>query len=190
MREPHRILIRTCYGPVMVARRQVSVEFNETVEETSRPSSGGRRFIGTAPAVEPFAIEVQRRDHLTIVRPRGELDVATVGTLRAALDVAIADTLRPARDGFESAARLLVDLRRLSFIDSSGVHLLVALDQRAQRDGFQLTLVAPAPPIDRAIMLCGVDQVLPFAVPDEIVDAEPGGSGIADHRRKASRDGS
>ena len=138
--------------------------------------------------LEPFAIEVQRRDHITIVQPRGELDVATVETLRAALGAAIAETLRAALDGFERAARLLVDLRGLSFIDSTGLHLLVALDQRAQRDGFQLTLLAPAAPIDRAIRLCGLDQALPFAAPDDVVDTEPGESILADRGREASRD--
>jgi anti-anti-sigma factor len=160
-----------------------------TVAETSRSSSDGVRFAGSARAagLEPFAIEVQRRDHATIVQPRGELDVATVETLRAALGVAIAETLRAAPDGCESAARLLVDLRGLSFIDSSGLHLLVALDQRAQRDGFQLTLLAPAAPIDRAIRLCGLDQVLPFAA-DDVVDTELGESLLGDRGRAASRD--
>ena len=63
----------------------------------------------------------------------------------------------------ENGARLVLDLRGLSFIDSTGLHLLVALDQRAQRDGFQLTLLAPAAPADRAIRLCGLDETLPFA---------------------------
>ena len=71
-------------------------------------------------------------------------------------------------------AREADDLRGLSFIDSNGLHLLVALDQRAERDGFQLTLLAPAPPIDRAIQLCGLDQILPFAAPVDAVDTEPG----------------
>ena len=106
--------------------------------------------------LEPFAVEVQRRDHVTIVQPRGELDMATVETLRTTLDVAIAETLRAALDGFEIGARLVLDLRRLSFIDSTGLRLLLALDERAQRDGFLLTLIAPAAPIDRAIQLCGL----------------------------------
>jgi anti-sigma B factor antagonist len=164
-----------------------------TVAETSRSTSDGWRSTGSARAawrsgLGPFAIEVQRRDHATIVQPRGELDVATVQTLRAALGVAIAETLRSAPDGGASAARLLVDLRCLSFIDSSGLHLLVALDQRAQRDGFQLTLLAPRAPIDRAIRLCGLDQVLPFAARDDIVDTDPGESLLADRGREASSD--
>ena len=111
----------------------------------------------------PFAVEVQRRKHVTIVQPRGELELATAETLRSTLDAAIADTLSAALDGMEHGARLVLDLRGLSFIDSAGLHLLVALDQRAQRDGFQLTLLAPAAPANRAIELCGLDQTLPFA---------------------------
>ena len=126
------------------------------------------------PQPEPFAVEFQRRGHITIVRPRGELDIATVETLRTSLDDAIADILRTASDGFGNPARLVLDLRGLSFIDSNGLHLLLALDQRAQRDGFQLTLLAPAPPIDRAIQLCGLDQVLPFAAPDDALIGETG----------------
>ena len=123
--------------------------------------------------LEPFAVEVQRRDHVTIVKPRGELDMATVETLRTTLDVAIAETVRAALDGFEIGARLVLDLRGLSFIDSTGVRLLLALDQRAQREGFLLALVAPAAPIDRAIQLCGLDQVLPFGPADDTVDSDP-----------------
>ena len=128
--------------------------------ETSRSPSDGRRRSGSARAVgpEPFAVEVQRRDDVAIVQPRGELDIATVETLRAALD------------GIENPGRLVLDLRGLSFIDSTGLHLLVALHQRAQRDEFQLTLLAPAAPTDRAIQLCGLYEVLPFVA---AVDAEP-----------------
>ena len=104
---------------------------------------------------------MQRRDDVAIVQPHGELDLATVETLRAALD------------GIEDAGRLVLDLRGLSFIDSTGLHLLVALHQRAQRDGFQLMLVAPAAPADRAILLSGLDQALPFVAADDAVDRDP-----------------
>jgi anti-sigma B factor antagonist len=138
--------------------------------------------------LEPFAVEVQRRKHVAIVQPRGELDLATVETLRSALDEAIAETLSAALGGMEHGARLVLDLRGLSFIDSTGLHLLVALDQRAQRDGFQLTLLAPAAPIDRAIQLCGLDQSLPFAAPVDAVATEPGESSPADRGSEALRD--
>ena len=110
---------------------------------------------------------MQRRDHVTIVQPHGELDLATVETLRSTLDAAVTETLRAALDGMEITARLVLDLRGLSFLDSTGLHLLAELDQRAKRDGFQLSLLAPAAPVDRAIQLSGLDRVLPFVTPDD-----------------------
>ena len=112
--------------------------------ELDRPSSNGLPF-------EPFAVELQRSGDLVVVQPRGELDLATTTELRGALD------------GIDNIARLVLDLRSLSFIDSTGLHLLVDLHQRAQRDRFELTLIAPEPPVDRAIRLCGLDATLPFA---------------------------
>jgi anti-anti-sigma factor len=134
--------------------------------QTSRASSDTPHRTGSARAVEvsgpkPLAVEVQRSDAVAIVQPRGELDLGTVETLRAALD------------GVRSTERLVVDLRGLSFMDATGLQLLVALHQRAQRDGSQLTLVAPAAPVDRAIQLCGLDKKLPFVA---VADAGPGES--------------
>jgi anti-anti-sigma factor len=126
-------------------------------------AKGAWRGVAEMSEFEPFAIEVQRREHVAIVQPRGELDLSTVQTLRSSLDAAIVETLDAVRDdGMETTARVVLDLRRLSFIDSNGLHLLVALDQRAARDGFLLTLLAPAAPVDRTIQLAGLDRVLPF----------------------------
>jgi anti-sigma B factor antagonist len=109
---------------------------------------------------EPFEVDVQRSGDAATVRPRGELDLATISELRGALD------------GLESFAHLVLDLRRLSFVDSSGLHLLVELSQKAQRDGFELTLIAPQPPVDRAIRLCGLYEALPFVPAAASVDHE------------------
>jgi anti-anti-sigma factor len=117
----------------------------------------------TAEAVvpEPFAVEVQHHDDVAVVRPRGELDLASAATLRYVLD------------GISSPRHLVLDLSALSFIDSTGLHLLVALNDRAQREGFQLTLHAPAPPADRTIQLCGLDKALPLASIVAVIDSEP-----------------
>ena len=138
---------------------------------TSRASSDGGGHTAAAWTaevarldLEPFAVDVQRRDDVAIVRPRGELDLATVETLRAALD------------DINGAGRLVLDLRGLSFLDCAGLHLLMALHQRAQRAGFQLALLAPAAPADKPIKLLGLDRALPFAAPDDALDRQPGES--------------
>jgi anti-sigma B factor antagonist len=137
---------------------------SDSHEELIGVKTTGARRTGPVSAVEPFSIDVRRRRDVAIVQPCGELDLVTVESLRAALE----EIALP--------GRLVLDLRGLSFIDSSGLHLLVALDARARRDGFRLTLVAPAAPVDRAIQVSGLDHALPFVAAEDAVDRDPGES--------------
>ena len=61
----------------------------------------------------------------------GELDLAAVPTLEAAIPNLAAGEV------------LVVDLRDLTFIDSSGIHVLMRLDTAARDDGWSLVLVRP-----------------------------------------------
>ena len=65
------------------------------------------------------------------IRPAGELDVSTVPDLRDELA-----ELR--RAGFK---RLILDLSKLEYIDSTGLRLVFHLDAEARRDSFELRLV-------------------------------------------------
>ena len=84
----------------------------------------------------------------------GELDIATVSELDAALRLAWA-----------SSDVIVLDLRELEFIDSSGVHLLVAADRRIRRAGGRLIVVRGPWEIDWLFVLLGIDRVL------ELVDS-------------------
>jgi PAS domain S-box-containing protein len=50
-----------------------------------------------------------------------------------------------------------VDLRGLTFMDSSGVAMLVMLDARSRGDGFELLVVKAGPVVHRVLVMCGVD---------------------------------
>jgi anti-sigma B factor antagonist len=113
------------------------------------------------PGSAPLAVAVQRRDGVAIVQPRGDLDLATVDHLRTALN------------GIDGAGRLVLDLRGLTFIDSTGLHLLVTLHHRAQRDELELSVIAPTGAPNRAIELCGLDKTLPFAPASDVIEDEP-----------------
>jgi anti-anti-sigma factor len=106
---------------------------------------------------EILVVDVDRLGATALVRPSGELDLATIGKLRAALD------------GITAPQSLVLDMRGLSFIDSTGLHLLAELHERAVREGFALELIAPPPPADTPIRVCGLDRRLPF-VADVAVD--------------------
>jgi anti-sigma B factor antagonist len=78
------------------------------------------------------------------VRVAGELDIATVPQLQR--------TLREA----QSQAQLVVlDLRELAVMDSSGVHAIVDASIRARQAGHRLVLVHGPPHIDRLFTLTG-----------------------------------
>jgi anti-sigma B factor antagonist len=71
----------------------------------------------TSPVPESFRVDVRPDRSRVVVTPVGELDIATV----PALETQVAE-LRPT--GFE---QLVIDLRELEFIDSTGLKLLLAL---------------------------------------------------------------
>ena len=78
----------------------------------------------------PFRIEVDYDGDEARLRPVGELDISTVAHVEAALE----DATLPGR-------RVIVDLRGLEFMDSTGLTLLTRWSLAAERDGFSLALV-------------------------------------------------
>jgi anti-anti-sigma factor len=99
----------------------------------------------------PFQIEQTEADGRTVLTLRGELDLASAPQLEEA-------TLPIIREG----GRVVIDLRGLEFIDSSGVRVLVAGHTAARRSGGGVTIVrAPADsPVDRVIAISGIDDAL------------------------------
>lgn len=89
------------------------------------------------------------------VVPSGELDLANAGALRAQLD-----ELRAA--GFE---HVVLDLRDLTFMDSSGVRLILREDRLARSAGRRFALIAGIPSVQRVLTVCGVARRLEFDDP-------------------------
>jgi anti-anti-sigma factor len=85
----------------------------------------------------------------TLVRLRGELDVASAPDLRERL-LDLLNRLTP--------SGLILDLSKLDFIDSSGTAVLVGTERRARLLGCTLVLVAPRAPVSRVLQICGLDQ--------------------------------
>lgn len=91
----------------------------------------------------------------------------TVGTVRTAVagepDIAAVPQLDLTLRRAQADVRVVVlDLRRLEFIDSSGAHLLFAADRRAREAGGRLLVGRDAAQIDRLFVLSGVDRQLEF----------------------------
>lgn len=107
------------------------------------------------PDPERFDCDVEPEREGVRVVPSGQLDMATVPILEARL-------LELQESGFR---RLIVDLRRLDFIDSTGLRLLLACDAEARKDGFSFALIAGPPKVQRLFELTKTLHVLPFIDP-------------------------
>jgi anti-anti-sigma factor len=112
------------------------------------PSATPRAAVAGSTLICPVQLD---RD-VACVAPVGELDLATVPRLDAELE-----HLREA--GFHS---LVVDLRGLSFIDSSGVELLLRWAAKAARRGHAFSLVPGSQRIQMVLALTGVVDLLTF----------------------------
>jgi anti-sigma B factor antagonist len=67
-----------------------------------------------------------------------------------------------------SPRELVVDLSDVTFLDSTGLHVLVRLHAAAQEERFQLSIVRGGDAVERVFEVTGLDSVLPLVdgVPD------------------------
>ena len=101
-------------------------------------------------APETFGIVAVRHDDATAaVSPSGDLDVSTSPRLLTCIDELLA----------EGRSRITLDLRAVTFIDSSGLGALVKAHKRAGSSA-ELTIVGPRSHVHRAMEISGILKVL------------------------------
>lgn len=108
---------------------------------------GARAYLA-----EPFSIAVEPRYDVVQIAPRGELDLATVDQLQHELGDLI-------DAGF---ARIVIDLRDLEFIDSTGLHALFAAHGRSMQDDWELALIPGPHQVQHIFEITGTLNRLPF----------------------------
>jgi anti-sigma B factor antagonist len=97
--------------------------------------------------------EFEQRDSVLIASVEGEIDASNAAELRLALS----DRLP------SSASALVLDLTEVTYIDSSGVHLMFDLGRRLAARRQAMRLVVPeGAPMMRVLELCAVDSVAPM----------------------------
>jgi anti-sigma B factor antagonist len=103
---------------------------------------------------DSFHCESGRNGDTVWVRPVGELDLDTAPQLEEAI-AALA----------EDCPRLVLDLRGLTFMDSTGLRLVIRWDAAARRDGFDFAIVPGPEVVQRVIRLTGMDDQLTVSEP-------------------------
>ena len=116
-----------------------------------------------------FLVDTQTTDRAVTLTLHGELDLVSSPILEEALNGAR-----------ESRAELIVvNLRRLEFMDSTGLHLLVTAQQRAHDAGRRFAVVRGGEHVQRLFDLSGIGELLHVVdSPEELfeVDQTPGPS--------------
>lgn len=97
----------------------------------------------------PLRIEVRDEDGV-VIHLEGELDVLTAPDLRATL-LEVAARCEPS---------VVLDLSNLTFIDSTGLGVLVGAHERLRLDEGHLRLRNPTRPVARVLELTGAGRIL------------------------------
>ncbi len=101
--------------------------------------------------LEPFAIDIDERGDRIVVTPRGELDMASAPELEQAVMPRLGE-----------GAWVVLDLRALEFIDSSGLRVVVGAHRAAEEQGGRFTCVRgePGSTVHRIVEIAGIDGVI------------------------------
>ena len=106
---------------------------------------------GLVAAPGNFDVAVHRTGSALVVAPQGEIDLATVGLVRDAVE----REHRPGED-------IVLDLREVAFMDTSGLRYVLELVEQASRDGFTVRLVRGPRAVQRVFEVSGLEPRLPF----------------------------
>ena len=109
------------------------------------------------PLPESFSVRTEQRGDAAVVVPTGELDLATAPALEAAL-----------RGAFAGAGSVVLDLRELEFIDSSGLRTLLTARRHAEDAGAAFSLVAGHRGLERTLEIAGVHKVFDWTPAEEL----------------------
>jgi anti-anti-sigma factor len=120
--------------------------------ENASPGRGGTRAEQMLELGE-LSMRSQREGAVHTIGLVGEIDIATAAHVEQEL----------LRAEATDATSIVLDLSELSFIDSSGIRMLVMADARSRADSCRLTLRRPPDSVLRVLRLAGVEDRLPFA---------------------------
>ena len=109
-----------------------------------------------------FSTSVEQRSGASVVVMRGDLDIASEAQAMAELEAAM--------DGCDV---MVVDLRELDFLDSTGVRVLLASELRAREHGMRFGVVRGGGMVARLLEVTRIDRRFPEVDdPDEFIGGE------------------
>ena len=98
-----------------------------------------------------FRIDEAARGDAVELALGGDLDMSATFALEPVIDRVLAG----------EPSGLVLDLEGVPFVDSSGLGLLIATHERADRAGVAMEIAGAGPEIQRVFHIAGLDGVLP-----------------------------
>jgi anti-anti-sigma factor len=102
-----------------------------------------------------FEIVVDRAGDTRRIAVRGDLDLATIGSLRPALD-----------DALEAGDPTTLQLADCTFLDSSALKVIADMSRRAGESGTPFTISRPSPQAARVLELSGLGEIVTIEAAD------------------------
>ena len=106
----------------------------------------------------PFRVVVRTERGVVRVCPFGEVDIDTVGQIREQLENAT----------WAGAKHVVLDLLGVTFVDSTGLHLVLEADAASRAQGWEFGLVGGPADVQRVFDLTGSRARLPFLTASEL----------------------
>jgi anti-sigma B factor antagonist len=108
-----------------------------------------------------FRVDVRRDGEAAVVSVSGELDLASGPELETELD----------RLAGPETKLVVIDLRKLDFMDSTGLSIIVRAHQRMAGEGCEMGLVKGSQQVQRLLDLTGVaDRLRLVDTPEELLN--------------------
>ncbi len=112
-------------------------------------------------------LSTSRRGSFTVVTVEGDVDLGTAAQLGD-------ETMAAIR---EDKPHLVLDLSGVTFLDSSGLKVLVSTHRRTEQAGGSMALAAVPRVVMRVLTVTSLDQVFPiYDSVDDVVAADPEGA--------------
>ncbi len=96
-------------------------------------------------------LDLELRQETLFIRPQGELDLAAADHFRHTLEQALDK---------EPVRNLVFNLAGVTFIDSSGLGVLLGRYKRVSKNGGKVMLVSPQPQVRRILELSGLFRIM------------------------------
>ena len=98
-----------------------------------------------------LVMDFELKQETLIVRPSGELDLGAADYFRSAVEEALR---------IHNARNLLYNLNKLSFVDSTGLGVILGRYRKITKNGGKVYIVSPQPQVRKILEISGLLRIM------------------------------